>query len=97
MLAGNVLSIAPATDTDTVTLSYLRQIKYPKWTYTTIDDVELFNPDAADFQDADIHPSEENEMVRRVLMAFGVNLKENDIQAFTMQEENTDFNQNNAN
>lgn len=93
---GNDIVISPSTITGDTTISYLRQPKYPKWTYTSVGDVELFNPDAQDFQDADIHPSEENEMVRRVLMSFGVNLKETDIQAFTMQEETKDFNQENA-
>jgi len=96
-IIGDLLLFAPTSATPyQTTISYIRQIKYPKWTYTAVDGAELFNPDAVDFQDADIHISEENEIVRRVLMSFGVNLKEEDLQRFTMQEENTDFNQNNA-
>ena len=95
-IIGKNILIAPIEDAEEVSISYLRNIKYPKWTYTKVNDVELFNPDASDFQDADIHSSEEDEMVRRVLMAFGVNLKESDLLSYTMQQESTDFNQDNA-
>jgi hypothetical protein len=95
-IIGNGMLIYPVKNGSKITLSYLRKTKYPKWTYTVIDGVELFNPDADDFQDADIHSSEEDEMVRRVLLAFGVHLKAQDIQAFAMQEDSKDFNQDNA-
>lgn len=95
-IIGDTIQVAPSVANGETNITYLRQPKYPKWTYTVVEGVELFNPDAQDFQDADIHSSEENEMVRRVLMSFGVNLKETDLQAFTMQEDNRDFNQDNA-
>lgn len=91
---GKTIKVFPAT-LEGVTISYLRTINIPKWTFTVVSGAELFNPSANDFVDADIHPSEENEIVRRVLMRFGVNLKEQDIQAFTMNQDNADFNQNN--
>jgi len=95
-IIGKSILIAPIQDGSKVRISYLRNIKYPKWTYTSVNDVELFNPDDDNFQDADIHSSEEDEIVRRVLMAFGVNLKETDLLSYTMQQESIDFNQDNA-
>lgn len=94
--SGSFIKIAPTYD-GVVTISYLRKVKYPKWTYTKFEGVELFDPSKPDFQDADIHPSEEDEMVRRVLLGFGVNLKEEDIQAFTMNEAREDFKNENTN
>lgn len=94
-IVSNKIRIHPES-TDLMNISYLRTIKYPKWTYSLVSGAELFNPSASDFQDADIHSSEENEMVRRVLLAFGVNVKELDIQQFAVNQENQDFNQNNA-
>mgnify|MGYP000580853665 CR=1 FL=1 len=91
----NTIKVYPATEED-VTITYLRKIKFPKWTHVKVNGAELFNPSANDFQDADIHPSEENEIIRRVLMSFGINLKEQDIQQFTASKENVEFNQNNA-
>lgn len=76
---GSSLEVLP-TDVTDITLYYLRNPLIPKWTYTIVGDVELFNSSAGDFQDIDMHPSEEENIIRRVLLAFGINLKEQDIQ-----------------
>jgi hypothetical protein len=90
----NTIKVSPAT-LEAATISYLRKVKIPRWTFAVVNGAELFNPSANDFVDADIHPSEEDEIVSRVLMRFGVNLKEQDIQAYTMNKDNIDFNQEN--
>lgn len=92
---GNVIKTAPNTF-DSVDIFYLRNPKKPKWTYTVFGGSELFNPSALDFQDVDMHPSEEYELTRLVCFKFGINLKEQDIQAVMQNEENIKFNQNNA-
>ncbi|AGO48624.1 virion structural protein [Cellulophaga phage phi18:3] len=92
---GNTIKIYPET-TETVSITYLRTVNYPKWTNVVVNGTALFNPSASDFSDADIHPSEEFEITRRVLLSFGINLKEQDIQQVAMAQENTDFNQDNA-
>ena len=79
-----------------MSITYLRTSNYPKWTY--VEDAngnEFFGPSKVDFVDADIHPTEEDEMVRRVLMRFGINLKEQDITEFAMNEERQDFQESN--
>lgn len=97
VIIGNEVLFAPNyNNVISVDITYLRKAKYPKWTYQVVDGVELFNPSATDFQDADIHASEEDEMVIRVLKAYGVNLKEPNLQSFSTQEEASDFNQENA-
>lgn len=83
----------PLTDDDLPT-SYLRTAKIPKWTYIVIGEGEVFNSSLPDFQDADIHPSEEDEIVRRVLLRFGVNLKEEDVMRYAQEEDQVEFNQN---
>lgn len=93
--SGTDLRIAPAYS-GVMTITYLRTAAYPKWTYAVDGNGnEFFNPSANDFVDADIHPTEEDEMVRRVLMRFGVNLKESDIQQFAMTEERQDYQETN--
>jgi uncharacterized protein YpuA (DUF1002 family) len=67
------------------------------WTYNVVGGAELFNPSANDFQDIDLHPSEENNVIVRVLLRFGVNLKENEIQQAINAKDNLDFNQLNSN
>lgn len=83
---GSNLSVLPDTVED-ITLYYLRNPLIPKWTYTIVGDVELFNPSAGDFVDIDMHTSEEENIIRRVLLKFGINLKEQDIQQVMAQHE----------
>lgn len=94
--SGNNLRIAPE-ESGLMTISYLRTVLVPKWTFTVVNGTELFNPSANDFQDADIHPSEEDEIVRILLASFGINLKESDVSSFATNEQNTDFNKKNSN
>lgn len=83
---GDLLEVLPTTIVS-ITLAYLRQPAIPKWTYTIVDGVELFNPSAVDFQDIDMHIGEEENIIRRVLLHFGINLKEDDIQRALQQQE----------
>ena len=93
---GNKIKIAPTTIISHVTISYLRNPLIPNWTYTVVGGAELFNPSAPDFQDIDLHPSEENRVVLATLKRFGVNLKETDLTQMTAAREQIDFNQDNA-
>jgi hypothetical protein len=61
-----------------------------------VNDAELFNPSAVGFQDIDLHPSEESNVVLKTLSRLGINLKEEDLQNITMNKEQIEFNQNNA-
>jgi hypothetical protein len=90
---GNVIKIDPSTIVGSVTVSYLRNPVQAKWTYTIIDGVEVFNPSALDYVDVDIHPSEEDDIIIRVLQGFGVELKEQDIQQLTQADKLTEFQQ----
>jgi len=94
--AGNKIKVLPATIIDNVTLYYLRNPLIPKWTYVMLDDVEMFNPSAGDFQDIDMHPSEEDDIVTRVCIKMGINLKEPDLEASATRKESEKFNQENT-
>jgi hypothetical protein len=94
---GTTLQILPATTPGPLKILYLRNPKIPKWTYEVVDGVELFNPGASDFQDIDMHPSEEDDIVARLLVKFGINLKEPDLQAAANNMENQEFNLQNSN
>lgn len=93
---GNRIKVLPETIKEEVTLYYLRNPKIPKWTYIYVDDTELFNPSAADFQDIDMHPSEEDDIVSRVCIKMGINLKESDLEASSTRKESEKFNQENT-
>lgn len=92
---GKSIKVAPAL-TGQLKVDYLRLPLFPKWTYVLAGGAELFNPSAGDFQDADIHESEEDDLVKRVCLKFGINLKETDLQAAMSNDEQSEFNQNNA-
>lgn len=79
-----------------LTIYYLRQPLKPKWTYTFIGNNELYNPSANDFVDADIHPTEENNIVRLILLGCGITVKEQDIVNITMQQGQQEFNKQNT-
>lgn len=89
---GDTLKVSPSTITSNVSMSYLRKPIRAKWTYQIIGGVEVFDNGAADFKDVDAHPSTETDLIIRVLEAFGVYLKEKDLQAFTQREQTTEFN-----
>lgn len=93
---GNTLRIAPNTINNNVTLYYLRKPLLANWTFVVVGGTEIFNPSASDFQDIDLHPSEENNVVLKTLKRFGINLKEEDLQAVTTNAEQTDFNRDNS-
>lgn len=94
---GNTVKILPTTIVSNVNVSYLRNPIPAKWTYVVIDGVEIFNPSASDYKDIDIHPSDEDDIIIRVLKKFGINLKEKDIQEITSRDEINQFTSNNTN
>jgi hypothetical protein len=92
---GTNLKVFPLTSIPT-SVTYLRECKYPKWTYNVFQNTEIFNPSATDFQDVDMHISEEEELVKKVCFKFGVNLKEVDLQSALNIVEQMKSNKNNA-
>lgn len=93
---GAAIKVAPSTITTGVTLTYLRNQLIPNWTFTMVGGAELFDPSINGFQDIDLHPAEENKVVMLTLNRFGMNLKENDVIAYTQGKQAQDFNQDNA-
>jgi hypothetical protein len=93
----NTIEILPDTIQDKVKVYYLRKPLIPKWTYTVFQGVEMFNPDASDFQDIDMHPSEEDDIVDRLLVKLGINLKEQDLQVAGNNEDVQEENKKNTN
>lgn len=97
---GNKIKIEPSIINSNISVSYLRKPLIANWTYVLIPNngvlSELFNPSSGDFQDIDLHPSEENNVVVRTLKRFGINLKEEDLYTATTNQETNDFNKENA-
>jgi len=74
---------------DRVFVSYIRTPKRPNWTYIMVANQgsALYNPSASDHQDFEIHSSEENKLVTKVLQYAGITIKDPQlVQAATAQE-----------
>lgn len=93
----NTLEILPVSIIENVTMYYRRNPRMPKWTYVVVNGAELFNPSASDFSDIDMHPSEEDDIVARLCIKFGINLKEPDLQAAGQSNEVQEFSKENSN
>lgn len=73
------VKVYPATIITGVTCRYLRKPADPKWTYTSVGDVELFDDTIVDYQDFEIHVSELPTIVVSMLSYLGMNIKEADV------------------
>lgn len=76
----NRVKVYPAELIEDINLRYLRKPNQPKWTYFVLPDGNpAFNPTANDFQDFELHESEFSNIVLKILMFFGVNLRESEV------------------
>jgi|TARA_R110002126_G_scaffold5150_1_gene26875 hypothetical protein len=57
---------------DEVTVNYVRQPLMPKWTYTIVNEQALYNASAAGRQDFEIHKSDEEELIYKILELAGI-------------------------
>ena len=56
---------------------YIRYPSEPKWTYLSFGNGEpLFNGSATDFQDFEVSPSEESELINKILQMAGMSIRE---------------------
>jgi len=56
---------------------YVRYPAEPKWTYLSFGNGEpLFNGSATDFQDFEVSPSEESELINKILQMAGMSIRE---------------------
>jgi hypothetical protein len=75
---GDSINVVPST-IENINLRYLRKPLKPNWTYMSLNGDPIFNVSDNSYQDFDLHPSEFSNIVNRILMYFGVNLREADI------------------
>jgi hypothetical protein len=82
----NTIAIRPIPSTGV--LSYIRKPKAPNWTYLMIADKAMWNPDVeAGMQHFELHPSEEQNLVIKILKLAGVSIKDLGLAQLAGQEE----------
>ena len=59
-----------------IIVNYIRKPNKVYWTYIVVGEKALYNNSAADAQNFDLHPSEETELVLKILTLAGFTLKD---------------------
>ena len=76
---GNSLTVYPSSIVDTIQISYVRKPADANWTSFEVNGVALYNPAALDYQDYELHPSEETALVNKILTYAGLVIKQPEI------------------
>ena len=78
VITSDSIKVSPLTVIK-IYVDYYKTPTDPKWTYTEVDDVAYFNASASDYQDFELHPSEENNLIMGILSDFGIVKRESDM------------------
>ena len=72
----SVIQIAGDDALTTADIDYIQSPRQVSWTYVVVQGKALYNATALDAQDFDLHPSEETELVMKILTLAGFTLKD---------------------
>jgi len=72
----SVIQIAGDDTLTTADIDYIQSPREVNWTYVIVGEKALLNATALDYQDFDLHPSEETELVLKILTLAGFTLKD---------------------
>jgi len=91
-IVGSSLKLYPDTtfnqNSSTVECHYIRMPKAPKWTYISLTAGEpVFNQSANDYQDFELGPDEETNLVIKILQYAASSIREADIYSFAKTEQ----------
>ena len=79
-IVNNVISYAPHPDTvgGHYEMGYIKYPQSPNWTYVVDSSTgsALYNPSSVDHRDFEVHRSEENKLVTKILLLAGVSMKD---------------------
>lgn len=72
----NTIYGSPVQGYDSTSIDFIRRPASPNWTYIEVNGDALWNPSAADARDFELHPSEEKNLVTKILQFAGVSMKD---------------------
>ena len=87
---GGKIRVYPYADpnSDLVKIDYIRKPKKPNWTYVIVNENAMFNPSVdVGWYDFELHDSEENLLVIKILQLAGINIKDGSLVQLAAQEE----------
>jgi hypothetical protein len=67
---------SPVQGYDNTHIDFIRRPASPNWTYVEVNGDALWNPSAPDARDFELHPSEEKNLVTKILQFAGVSMKD---------------------
>ena len=82
----NTIQIA-GDEFDDVDIDFIQSPREVSWTYIVVGEKALYNATALDAQDFDLHPSEETELVLKILTLAGFTLKDPDLYQIAATED----------
>ena len=84
-ILGNTITTRPEDPSNTLNFSYIRKPNTPKFGYVVINDKAMYNSlESIDFE---LHPSEEKNLVNKILMLAGMSIKDVQLAQAASQEE----------
>lgn len=85
---GAKVEVHPSSIISNVKAYYIRKPKDPKWTYNTVLGNPMFNISATDYQDFEVHPSDETNLVLKILEYAGLSIREAEVNQILQNKEN---------
>tara|TARA_R110002126_G_C10328943_1_gene489689 strand:+ start:31 stop:720 length:690 start_codon:yes stop_codon:yes gene_type:complete len=76
---GNLIAITPNSSAAGAVCTYTRAPTTPSWGYFVVGDRALYDPNPTKTTDFELHPSEETELVYKILKFAGIAMKREDI------------------
>ena len=75
----NILYVLPSTIDGPFNVTYIRKPDKPSWTYVVVNQKAMYDANNPSQQDFQLHDSEENELVYRILGLAGISIKRSDL------------------
>ena len=78
---GTIIYVHPTGDyvNKTIYYEYIKQPSKPNWTYVVVHQKPMFDPNNSSYADFELHHSEENELVYKILKFAGISMKKQDL------------------
>ena len=86
-ISGGSMYFSPSDILNPVKYSYIRKPSKPQWAYIVVNEKPLHDPGHVDHEDFELHPSEQVELVVKILQLCGVTIKDYDLAKLAAQEE----------
>jgi len=90
---GSTSDVTLTFASDDVKCNYIKKPATVKWTYTVIVGKALYNASATDLQNFELHESEENNLVIKILQLAGISMKDYNVTQVASQKESSDIQQ----